>query len=188
MTNLLHVDPIPVADFIYSPNPVTIFNSEVYFSNLSLNGSSYQWYFEEGVPAQSIQEHPVVMFPDGQEGTYQVMLIISSDLGCLDTAFLDVIVYPELIIYAPNAFTPDNDEHNQNWSIHMEGIDIYDFELQLFNRWGQLIWESHDITVGWDGTYGGNYAQAGIYTWAVRTKDLFTDKIYVFNGHVNLLK
>ncbi|MFT5859790.1 MAG: gliding motility-associated-like protein [Flavobacteriaceae bacterium] len=188
ITDLLHVDPIPVADFVYSPNPITMFNSQVYFSNLSINASTYEWYFDQGVPAQSIAENPTTVFPDGQEGTYQVMLIAASDLGCLDTAFLDVIVYSEILIYAPNAFTPDGDEHNQNWFVHMEGIDIYDFELQLFNRWGELVWESHDISVGWDGTYNGNCAQVGTYTWVVHAKDLFNDERHVFNGHVTLLK
>lgn len=84
-------------------------------------------------------------------GSYDVQLVTTSDLGCADTIDYDLIILPEVLVYAPNSFTPDGDEFNQNWRVFMEGIDTYDFELLLYNRWGEIIWESHDINVGWDG-------------------------------------
>ena len=57
----------------------------------------------------------------------------------------------------------------------MEGIDPYDFELLIFDRWGQIVWESHDITVAWDGMYKGKPLQEGMYNWIVRTKDILND-------------
>ena len=187
-TDLLTVDPKPVADFRYSPNPVLMFNTQVHFDNYSFNGYTYQWYFESGSPAQSNLTSPDVLFPDGVTGRYDVMLITTSELNCVDTMIQELIVYPEVIIYAPNAFTPDGDEHNQTWQVYMEGIDIYDFELLVFNRWGEIVWESHDISVGWDGTYHGELIQSGAYTWIVRTKDLLNDGKYTFNGHVNIFR
>jgi gliding motility-associated-like protein len=70
----------------------------------------------------------------------------------------------------------------------MEGVDVYDFELLIFNRWGETIWESHDITARWDGTYGGKIVQQGTYTWVIRAKDLINDGKYEFNGFINILK
>ncbi len=187
-TDLLHVDPVPEANFGYSPNPVLMFNTQVNFTNLSSNGSTYQWTFEDGAPSTSIDENPSVMFPDGLEGEYDVTLITTSDLGCSDTITLPLVVLPEVLMYAPNAFTPEGDEHNQNWRIHIVGIDAYDFELQVYNRWGEVVWESRDPEAGWDGTFQGRMCQTGIYTWVVRAQDLLNDGQYTYNGHVNLLK
>lgn len=185
---LLSVDPKPIANFKYSPNPVLMFNTQVRFTNYSFNGYTYQWFFEDGTPSQSTQTNVDVMFPDGVEGRYDIMLITTSELGCVDTMIHELIVYPEVLIYAPNAFTPDGDEHNQTWRVFMEGIDVYDFELLIYNRWGEVVWESHDIEIGWDGTYGGEMVETGTYTWIVRTKDLMNDAKYTYNGHINLLK
>ncbi len=185
---LLSVDPKPVADFKYTPNPVLMFNTQVKFTNYSFNGYTYQWFFEDGMPSQSTQTNVDVMFPDGIQGRYDVMLITTSELGCVDTMEHELIVYPEVLIYAPNAFTPDGDEHNQSWRVYMEGIDIYDFELLIYNRWGELIWESNDVEVGWDGTYGGQIVEQGMYTWVIRTKDLMNDAKYTYEGHVSVLK
>lgn len=185
---LLSVDPKPVADFKYSPNPVLMFNTQVKFTNYSFNGYTYQWFFEDGMPSQSTQTNVDVIFPDGVEGRYDVMLITTSELGCVDTMEHELIVYPEVLIYAPNTFTPDGDEHNQAWRVYMEGIDVYDFELLIYNRWGELVWESHDVEIGWDGTHGGKIAEQGTYTWVIRTKDLMNDAKYTYEGHINLLK
>lgn len=185
---LLSVDPKPKADFKYSPNPVLMFNTQVLFTNYSFNGYTYQWFFEDGVPSQSTQTNVQVLFPDGVEGRYDVTLIATSELGCVDTMEHELIVYPEVLIYAPNSFTPDGDEHNQTWRVFMEGVDIYDFELLIFNRWGEVVWESRDIEVGWDGTYGGKIMPQGTYTWIIRTKDLMNDAKYTYDGHLTLLR
>lgn len=186
--NAINVNPKPIADFRYSPNPVLMFNTKVKFVNYSVNGDTYQWFFEGGNPGYSQMTDPTVMYPDGETGEYDVMLITTSEFGCIDTAHQTVIVLPEIILYAPNAFTPDNDEYNQDWGVIIDGIDIYDFELLIFNRWGEIIWESYDPQARWDGTYGGTYVQQGVYTWTIRTKDKLNDAKYEFNGFINLLR
>jgi len=187
-TNALEVKPRPKADFRYSPNPVLMFNTTVNFQNYSINGYTYQWFFDGGYPSNSTLKNVTVQYPDGQTGTYDVMLITTSELGCIDTAWQQVVVFPEVLIYAPNTFTPDDDEYNQDWRIFMEGVDIYDFELLIFDRWGEVIWESHDIEVGWDGIYAGKPLPAGTYSWVVRTKDVLNDAKYTYTGHVNILR
>jgi gliding motility-associated-like protein len=184
----LNVKMKPTASFGHSPNPVQMFNTNVYFTNTSFLGYEYQWYFEQGIPSSSNLTNPQVQFPDGETGTYDVMLITTSELGCVDTMLYELIVFPEVLVYAPNTFTPDGDEFNQDWKLYIEGVDIYDFELLIYNRWGQLIWENHDPSVGWDGTFNGKIVPAGTYTWVLRTKDLMNDAHYMHNGHINLLK
>ncbi|MCE2682299.1 MAG: gliding motility-associated C-terminal domain-containing protein [Cryomorphaceae bacterium] len=184
----LTVYPKPFADLRYSPNPVYMFNTQVMLTNYSLNADYYQWFIESGSPSYSQQENVTTMFPDGQTGEYDVTLIATSEYNCIDTTTAKIVVFPEVLIYAPNTFTPDNDEHNQSWGIYIEGIDIFDFDLYIFNRWGEIIWESHDPEALWDGTYGGLPVQQGTYTWIVRARDVQNDDQHEFNGFVNVLR
>ncbi len=184
----LVVAPAPVANFTYSPNPPTMFNTQVLFNNGSVGASTYEWTFEQGNPATSTVENPTTVFPDGTVGLYETSLIAISDLGCADTMVLDIQVYPEVILYAPNTFTPDGDEFNQEWHVFIEGIDIYDFTLTIFNRWGQVVWQTQDPNLGWDATYNGRPVQDGTFTWTITTRDLLNDKKYEFNGHLNVIK
>jgi gliding motility-associated-like protein len=186
--NALTVLPKPEADFRWSPDPVQMFNTEVLFTNYSTGADTYQWDFEGASPSASTSEDVVTMFPDGVAASYDVTLVATSDYGCTDVVTKKVIVMPEVLIYAPNAFTPDGDEFNQSWKVFMEGIDPYDFELMIYNRWGQVIWESHDKEASWDGTFSGQVAPAGAYTWTISTKDMISDKKYEFQGGITLIR
>ena len=70
----------------------------------------------------------------------------------------------------------------------MEGVDRYDWELTIYNRWGETVWESHDINEPWDGTYGGQMLSDGTYTWTIRTRNILNDEIVEFRGHVNIIR
>lgn len=187
-TGFLTSDPKPNALFQYLPNPVRMFNTNVSFINTSTNAFTYEWEFESGAPATSTLLSPKVKFPDGVIGDYETRLIVTSPFGCIDTAYLTVHVLEELILYAPNSFTPDADEHNPTWRIYAEGIDLNSFELLIYDRWGEIVWTSHDITLSWDGKYNSQDPKEGTYTWTLTTKDIANDAKYYFNGHINLLK
>lgn len=186
--NYLTVHPKPLADFFWNPSPVTMFSTNVNFTNNSELGESYVWTFADGNPTTSTVKDPKVIFPEGQTGEYTVELITISQFGCRDTIEKVVIVLPDVIIYVPNSFTPDGDEYNQTWNVVIDGIDKYDFIVEVYNRWGEKIWESHDSSIGWDGTYRGSIVQAGTCTWVVRAKDLHNDRKYTWNGHLNILR
>jgi gliding motility-associated-like protein len=96
---------------------------------------------------------------------------------------------PELLFYIPNSFTPDGNEHNQTWlPVFTNGFDPYDYHIQVFNRWGELVFESRDHTEGWDGTYALRPAQDGAYTYQVSFGDKQTDyRQHVF-GHFGLIR
>lgn len=178
----------PLAQFKYSPNPVKMFSTFVQFANSSLYASDYQWTFESGTPPYSQLETPSTTFPDGETGDYQVSLIATSEFGCSDTSAQKITVLPELIVYVPNTFTPNDDEHNQRWEFQIDGIDVSEFRLLLFNRWGELVWESYDPEMAWDGTYAGDLVEQGTYTWVLEAKDLITDGKYKQMGYVNVLR
>jgi gliding motility-associated-like protein len=123
---------------------------------------------------------------------YIVELIATSSLGCADTVTRVIIVQDEVIFYVPNTFTPDNDDYNEYFqAIFTSGYDPFDFNLYIFNRWGELIWESHDASVGWDGTYGVDRSlpvQDGTYTWKIDFKTSINDERIEVVGHVNVIR
>ena len=128
-TNFITSNPTPVVNFSWNPIPVTVFNTNVLFLNQTLYGDSYSWTFDGAEPSSSTLKGPWVKYPDGVEDDYAVRLIATSPFGCIDSLNLVVKVNAEILIYAPNAFTPDGNELNQTWKVYMEGIDIYSFHL-----------------------------------------------------------
>jgi len=90
----------------------------------------------------------------------------------------------------PNVFTPDGDQFNETFQpVFTSGYDPYDYHLMIFNRWGELIFESYNADIGWDGTYGtGGLVQDGVYVWKINFKESMTDKKHEVYGHVSVLK
>nr|WP_294859387.1 gliding motility-associated C-terminal domain-containing protein [uncultured Fluviicola sp.] len=179
----------PVADFTMSANPTTFFETVVKMQDKS-SPTVVQWTWSSpgSDPNNSTYQNPTFHFPEGVVATYPIQLIVETPEGCIDTVERILTVNSDIIFYAPNAFTPDGDEFNQTWKFYVSGIDEYAFELMIFNRWGEVIWETHDVNSGWDGTYNGTPVKEGTYTWVARVKDLYWDNKKVFNGTINLVK
>lgn len=183
----LNVMAIPQADFSYNA-PIYMFTPEAHLTNASVDAVSYQWIFADGNPGTSTLEDPVVTFPDGETGVYEVTLIATSDIGCVDTIVKTVTVESEVIMYAPNTFTPDGDEYNNAWRVFVEGIDVYSVELNIYNRWGELIWQSQNIEAQWDGTYNGKPVPSGMYTWSFKARNKLDDSKFTKTGYVQVLR
>jgi gliding motility-associated-like protein len=186
---IANVIPNPEADFTMSANPTTFFETIIGMQDFSTgNVDTWEWYSPLSTPTTSTQNNPTFTFPEGVTGTYPISLIVTTLEGCMDTITKNLTVNSDILFFAPNSFTPDGDEFNQTWSVTMEGIDVFDFDLFIFNRWGEIIWESHDPKGEWDGTYQGEIAKSGVYTWIIRTKDAINDKKYEFNGFINIVR
>lgn len=191
-TNLICVEALPIASFSPSSNTVTTINTEVIFTNETIGATSYYWSFGDGTqPSTDI--NPTHVYPDTESGNYLVTLIAYTPLGCTDTTLAYINVVEELIFYVPNTFTPDVDNFNPVFQpVFTSGFDPYDFTLLIYNRWGEIIFESHDASVGWNGTYGSNgeiqMCQDGTYTWKIEFKTKLNDERKMIVGHVNLLR
>ena len=191
--DLICVEKAPVADFIPSSNIVTEFDNTINFYNTSTNAISYLWNFGVNSDTSSL-ENPSHQYPVAEQGTgWTIRLIARSPMGCADTAFATIYFQEELIFYVPNTFTPDNDDFNQTFQpIFTSGFDPYDFSMWIFNRWGEVIFETHDATKGWDGSYGNNgeveLVQDGTYSWKIEFKTNRNDERKRFYGHVNVLR
>jgi gliding motility-associated-like protein len=96
---------------------------------------------------------------------------------------------PELLYYIPNSFTPDGDEHNNvfRW-IFTNGFDPYNFSVIIFNRWGEMIYESYDSNDYWDGTYNNQPCPAGTYNYKIQFGNKTDDGKKIVIGHVILLR
>jgi gliding motility-associated-like protein len=187
--NIVVVRNVPKADFTFSSNPSTFLETNILLQNRSsVDVVSWDWVSLGSSPAYSTLQNPVFRFPEGEVGVYPVSLVVTSNYGCVDSITYLMHVISDILFYAPNSFTPNGDELNQSWGVSVSGIDIYTFNLQIFNRWGELVWESHDISQKWDGTYNGKLAMPGTYIWKASAKSSINDGKRQFSGYLNILK
>jgi gliding motility-associated-like protein len=172
----LEVYPNPIARYIVSPsNDVSIFDPTVNLFDKSV-GNPIQWYWTFGDSYYDTIQNPQHIYPDDDTATYQVMLIVTTVHGCTDTTQFNVVVRPEWALYIPTAFTPNKDGKNDYYFVTGFGIYDKDFEMTIYNRWGQMMYKSDDITKGWDGKYNGQYALPDTYIVKVLYKDFLQRK------------
>lgn len=189
LIDFITVLPNPISNFYFSNNPASVFDTEItVYEKATPDVVTWEWISPGSIPASSNLENPTFVFPEGEEGTYQVTLIVTSYHGCTDTLTQTLVVEDEILFFAPNSFTPDGDEFNQNWNISLKGTDVYSYSMQIFNRWGEMIWESKDPSIGWDGTYNGKVVQAGTYSWRASMKNKDDDGKHEFTGYINVMK
>jgi len=190
---LICVEQAPVAYFIPSSNFVTEFDNVINFDNESSGAISYEWNFGDNTGISEV-ENPTHDYPVVEQGAgWTISLVAESPMGCTDTTYTTIYFQEVLIFYVPNTFTPDNDDYNQTFQpVFTSGFDPYDFSMWIYNRWGELVFESHDATKGWDGSYGNNHdidmVQDGTYTWKIEFKTSKNDEHKWYVGHVNIIR
>ncbi len=187
--DIVCVNPNPEAGFYWNPNDPTTLEPTITIVDIS-NGAVFYSYNFGGV-GSSFDQNPTFTFPEVQEETvFEVCQVVTSVDGCTDTACADVTIYEEIFFYVPNVFTPDGDPNNQTFKpVMTSGIDMYNYHLTIFNRWGEVMFESYNYDFGWDGTYGSEgLVQDGVYVWQIEFGDKKSDKRYKHRGHVTVLK
>ena len=116
---------------------------------------------------------------------FLVFTLIALNQTCADTFEMHVPLLETSFVFAANCFTPDADEYNATWKpIISDNYDQTNYHLMIYNRWGEVIWESFDYSLAWDGTYGvgGQPVQDGVYTWVLQLKQKKNDRISRFSG------
>lgn len=187
--DLLTVTPMPSANFTLSKNPVTWFETTVQTNDISSgNIAQYDWTSPGATQITSNGSSAIISYPEGVMATYPIMLTVTTVDGCSDSISIDIEVVSDVIFYAPTAFTPDDDEHNQVWSFYVEGIDNANFNLAIYNRWGEIIWETNDPHAYWDGYYNGVKVQPGTYVWRAWYKELDTDGKTIKTGMIHVIR
>ena len=154
----------PTSSFIYAENFNDV-QGQLSFDNISFNAVKYFWDFGNG--ETSYAEKPVELFSN--DGKYRISLITWNDKGCSDTLSAE---YNFLVkgLFVPNAFSPNN-PHKEVQIFKPAGINLEEYRIEVYDRWGNLIWWSDKLdkagrpVEGWDGTYNGIDSQQGNYIW-----------------------
>ncbi len=187
-TTLVNIYKPPVVDFYHNPDPVLLTDPTVNLINLSDNDLSFIWDVES--IGQINEVSPTVTFSNVSPDFYTVCLLGTDPNACAVEFCRIIEVSGEPLVYIANAFTPDGDGINDHFLPVISNGLPQDYELQIFNRWGEQIFFSEDPTIGWDGS-GFNeeyYAQTEVYVWTLRFKNPFSAEILHFQGHVTLIR
>jgi gliding motility-associated-like protein len=182
--NYITIYPLPVAEFLPTPKETSILDPIIYFENQSLGSIAWLWNFGEAInTGDTLAQNPYHTYKD--TGIYQVTLISTNQWGCKDTVVHDVIIIGDFAFFIPNTFTPNGDGINETF--FGKGYGIKDYTLQIFDRWGLLLFETNNINEGWNGKYQGVESQQDVYVYQVKIVDIF-DKKHSYRGHVNLIR
>ncbi len=153
----------------------------IQFRNSSRDGVSWEWDFGNG--ETSTDRVPSTTY--AEEGEYLVQQIVISEAGCRDSISKWINIKPEFYFYAPNAFTADNDRYNSQYKVSVIGETKFHF--LIYNRWGEIIFESFDPDFSWDGTYRGSEVPVGVYVYKAKISDL-QEVRRSFEGFITVLK
>jgi gliding motility-associated-like protein len=183
--------PYPIAAFSQNATTLDLPYDLLVLDNQSLGASTYQWYFGDGGSSTAF-EPPGYLY--NGVGNYQITLISTNTFGCSDTAVSDITTTADVLF--PNVFTPNPDGPNGG-TYDLAGLtnDVFfpytrgvtEFKFEIFNRWGELIFVSNDINIGWDGYYKGQMCQEDVYVWKAFVK-LNNGKTFNKTGDVTLLR
>lgn len=178
--------PSPVAAFSSRSKPEEFTNPEVLYVNESTGSVSWEWHFGDGM--MSNEENPRHLYESG--GSYLVMLVSMNDprYGCRDTTYRYMDVDPYLTFWVPNAFTPDNNGINDVWMPYGANFEYESYNVQIYDRWGKMVWQTDNPRFGWDGKdrSSGNLLTAGVYTYIFTLKRHNTFEPKVITGSVTL--
>lgn len=181
------VHPDPVAQFYYSPNQPTTISNLVSFQNASEGAETYSWTFD--TYGNSSEENPELSFNGVGVEEVEVCLTAISEHGCVHDTCKPIEFVEEFVVHIPNTFTPDYDQYNQNFvPVFPSDVLISEYKMLIFNRWGEIVFESQDPAIGWNGKYANFDAQDGTYVWKIELKAGPEKERVLLKGHVNLIK
>ena len=178
--SIIQVLPNPIAEFSYSPQQPMINDLQFNFTNNSLNATQFIWNID-----QNIFTNENISFTTNLPLDFTAELIALNDIGCADTT-QNIIQYYYNDYFIPNSFSPNGDGLNDYFGA-IGVANQRDYNLQIYNRWGELIFESFDPNFKWDGTFHNLYCPDGVYVWklyCVNANNQFSNK----NGYVTLLR
>jgi len=170
----------PVADFEQSDEVLSLLDAVLELTDASQHALEWDWNLGDGTLSNlSSPEHRYT-----EPGTFDIILTVTNG-NCQDTKFGKVKVEPIVTFYIPNTFTPNNDGKNDTFFAQGEGFETYN--MKIFDRWGELLFETNNPLEAWDGSYKGAQVESGVYVYEFYFIDLyFNDHSYV--GHVTLMR
>lgn len=173
----------PNADFDLSGNPLSLGETLVLTNNSSSDAVTYLWDLGDGTTSTDVD--PSVTYT--VEGTYSICLIAYTVTSCTDTTCqtAEVIEEVESVIGIPTAFSPNNDTHND--VLFVRGSGITSFTLMIYNRYGEKVFESNDLSIGWDGNHKGQPENTGVFAYYLEYEYINGEKGSL-KGNITLVK
>jgi gliding motility-associated-like protein len=196
--SFVEIYPVPVAAFVTDPlASTTIALPRFQMDNLSTlqtdvfaNGAmNYNWKFNDQqnpLGDTSTLKNPWYSYQK-DTGYYTIYLLVTSDKGCIDTVSQRVYIGPDIIVFIPDAFSPNGFGPKTNNVFIPVATNFKDFKMVIFNRWGEKMYETESIEEPWDGDYYGKTADQGVYVYYIEVSSL-DDKVYKFDGTFHLLR
>lgn len=175
----------PVADFVYLPAKPVEMLDQVIFSDMSggEENTQWNWYFVSNTGYKSNSKSANYVFDHA--GKYRVAMVVTNKWGCADTIVKLVEVDPDFSLYVPDVFTPNEDGRNDIFQPKGRGIVKYD--LRIYDRWGERLFQTNDFPTGWDGTFNGKKCKSEVYVWEIVASDAY-GKVKELSGHVTLYR
>jgi len=192
---IVEVYPQPVADFDISPRLVMLPDDQITTIDKSVNAVAWLWDFGDGTT--STEQQPQHLYE--QPGIYNIQLIAFSDHGCADTLLKDNFIEAEEagVLIFPNAFTPNlngpvgRNYSNLSWAnvndlFYPKHLQIAEYKLEIYSRWGEKLFETNNVNEGWDGYYNGKLCKQDVYVWKASGK-FNNGRPFILSGDVTLL-
>jgi gliding motility-associated-like protein len=182
------IRPAAVAEFYYRPvTEISTIRNKARFFNTSIDADAYEWSID-GIVIDTIEEIQYE-FPQDQAGVYEICLEASSALGGCDDSICQLVFVEQLSnVTVPNSFTPNGDGINDEFYPVMEAVIPDDYLFQVFNRWGDLVFDAQSLDDRWNGSFLGNAVADDVYTWKLNVRTIETRRIQSFIGHVTLMR
>ncbi|MFM7233978.1 MAG: gliding motility-associated C-terminal domain-containing protein, partial [Flavobacteriales bacterium] len=182
------VYPKPAAFFTVSPVELTTLEPLATFNNHTDGAVHFNWTFDEY--GSSELESPEFEFPNERSDNFLVCLEALNLFGCYDTTCRNVYMDAQYAVFAPNAFSPDGDGDNDVWAPVIRGFHNDVYELMIFNRWGDVVFQTQDPSEVWTGEHrDGNYfGQNEVYNWRLKLRKEFSAEDIIFSGSIILMR
>jgi gliding motility-associated-like protein len=176
----------------WTPDLPNTTDNVVTFNASSKNAmiSYYNWMFA-GTNSRLVQDTSDLKNPQRvyeETGKYPVLLIATTDYGCIDTTITFLEINDDLNVFIPNSFTPNSDGINDVFQVKGIGFKAENFLLEVFDRWGRSVYASKDVTKGWDGTVKGQTPSEGLYIYRVRIIGANGEGRKEYMGNVTLIR
>ena len=173
----------PNSLFDILPAITNMYEREVEMENKSTGSDDFLWFLTPVETSELFE--PSFEYPD--TGTYKVLLIAYTDNSCVDSSYQSLSIEPVENVYVPNAFTPNGDGANDVFLVSTFGVQEEGFYLRVFDKWGEIVFESQELHKGWDGMHKNDLCKSDVYVYSVDYLDV-TGSLNSFRGTVSLIR
>lgn len=165
-TIVVNVSQGPLSRFTTNQTLIPLNFGIVKLTNFAANFNKLYYKFGDGNSTDSL--NPWYRYK--KEGFFNIRQIVFDSFGCKDSSEITITIYDDFRIYVPGAFTPNEDGTNDVFKPVFNGVIADDYEFLIFNRWGEMIFKSNDLNLGWDGSYKGDAVNTDVFMYIIKLR------------------